>query len=65
MTVWVDGVTTEMTEAELLSEVTYRNYRHNRQRAPDLTPRQWSMLYGGVQTALMERRLKHEQRSAE
>ncbi len=37
-----------ITVAELLDELTYANYKFNRQRSPDITPEQWSKIYRNV-----------------
>ena len=41
LTVWREGHTYAMTPTTLVDELTYANYRYNRQRSPDITPVQW------------------------
>ncbi len=48
---------------EFVDECIYRNYRSNRQRSPEIPPVEWALIFGGVQTARMERRLQQETQS--
>lgn len=35
-----------MNAADLISDLTYRNYSFNRERAPHITPERWAKVYG-------------------
>ena len=47
-----------MTITEFLDELTYANYKHNRGRAPDITPERWKTTYANVDA--MEARYQRE-----
>ena len=47
------------TTQQLVDELTYANYAHNRQRSPDLTPEQWTKVYSNVYQ--LEARYQQEQ----
>jgi len=47
------------TYGELIDELTYTNYKYNRDRSPEITPEQWKVVYGGRITK-MEARYQHE-----
>ena len=38
-----------MKAVELLDELTYMNYKYNRQRTPEITPEQWGKIYRNVE----------------
>jgi hypothetical protein len=42
----------------IIDELTYRCYRYNRQRTPDITPNQWSTTLPNVEA--MEKRFQSE-----
>ena len=42
-----------MTPNQLVNELAYRNYRHNRELSPNITPERWNAVYGDA-TAKME-----------
>jgi hypothetical protein len=48
----------ELTLAVALDFLTYVNYRTNRNLSPDITPQQWTLVYGD--TAEMEARYQQE-----
>lgn len=58
--VWKDGQTYAMTPRGLVEELTYSNYKHNRQRAPDITPEQWRQTIPEF-TEAMEARYQRDQ----
>lgn len=45
---------------ELFNEITYANYYHNRDLAPDITPERWKKIYSNVDE--MEKRYQEEKR---
>lgn len=47
-----------MTPQAVVDELTYRNYRYNRQLRPDITPVDWARVYG--ETTTMEERYQEE-----
>ncbi len=48
------------TLTELIDELTYRNYEHNRRISPHVTPERWAKSYGPT-VAAMEERFQREQ----
>lgn len=52
------GKTYVTTPQGFISTLTYANYRHNRQRSPDISPEHWSKIYGD--TTRMEQRYQRE-----
>ena len=60
VTVEKDGQTYAMTPKTLLDELTFSNYRHNRQRSPHITPEQWRRTIPEF-TEAMEARYQQEQ----
>ncbi len=46
------------TLAELIDELTYRNYAHNRRISPNVSPERWAKSYGPTVAALEERFLR-------
>lgn len=48
-----------MTILELVDELTYRNYAHNRRISPGVTPERWAKAYGPT-AAAMEARYQRE-----
>ena len=59
LTVYKDGETFAMTPQELTDDLTYCSYRHNRERAPEITPEDWQTIYGW-RTSTLEARLQAE-----
>ena len=47
------------TPQDLISELTYANYKYNRQRSPHITPAQWQVVFGEA-TTRMEARYQRE-----
>lgn len=47
-----------MTPEQIIDELTYRNYRHNRGLRPDIEPADWVRVYPTAQA--MERRYRAE-----
>lgn len=43
--VWKDGRTYAMTPTILVDELSYQNYRHNRQRCPELAPEKYYCVF--------------------
>jgi len=43
----------------IIDELTYINYKHNRQLSPEVTPERWVKVYGD-NTLEMEKRLREE-----
>ena len=52
------GQTYAMTLPELMDELTYANYKHNRGRAPEIPPERWKKIYANVDA--MEARYQRE-----
>jgi hypothetical protein len=48
LSVWKDGQTYAMTPATLVDELTYCNYRFNRDRSPEITPAQWGKIFPNI-----------------
>ncbi len=48
-----------MTIGQVIDELTYSCYKHNRERAPDITPEQWKVVFSNVDA--MERKLQEEE----
>jgi hypothetical protein len=48
----------EMTTTQIIDELTYINYKANRERRPDITPEKWAKIYPNVK--LMEIRFQYE-----
>jgi len=48
------------TLTELIDELTYRNYEHNRRISPHVSPKRWAKSYG-PSTEAMEERFQREQ----
>ena len=48
-----------MKPSEIVSELTYQSYAHNRQLSPDISPERWAKVFG-VGAALMEERFHNE-----
>lgn len=48
-----------MTPKQIIDELAYRNYRHNRELSPNITPERWAVVYGRA-TAKMEGRYQYE-----
>lgn len=44
-----------MTILELVDELTYRNYAHNRRISPGVTPERWAKAYGPTSVAMEAR----------
>lgn len=44
-----------MTPQSVLDELTYRCYRYNRLRSPDITPTLWQRVFGTATTQLEQR----------
>lgn len=46
----IEGLDTSRarTPVELLDELTYASYAHNRSHSPDVTPSQWGKIYPNV-----------------
>lgn len=44
-----------MTPVELVDELTYINYRHNRQISPHVSPERWAKVYGPTSKAMETR----------
>lgn len=42
--------------ANLLGDLTYRTYAHNRDTSPDITPRSWKKVFGYAEVDAMEAR---------
>ena len=53
------GEVNEVTIGDLVADLTYLNYAHNRRLAPHITPHQWEKVYG-PRTMLMEERYQQE-----
>lgn len=49
-----------MRSDELIDELTYINYAHNRDLAPGITPERWKKVYGAEAVEKMEARLQAE-----
>ena len=43
------------TRADLVDELIYRSYEHNRKIAPNITPEEWRKLFGDAVDRLEER----------
>ena len=50
------------TITDLIAELTYRNYAHNRRRSPRITPEDWARIYPDAEA--MERRFQEEEENA-
>ena len=48
-----------MNDAKLICELTYINYKHNREISPNVTPKRWELVYG-LNASLMEKRYTDE-----
>lgn len=59
LTIEKDSQPFAMTPATLINELTYANYRFNRQRAPELTPASWRRAIPEF-TEAMEQRYQQE-----
>lgn len=46
----------------LIDELTYSNYRHNRTISPDVTPEEWKAVYSFTNVDALERRFQAESR---
>lgn len=44
-----------MTPQNLIDELTYRCYRYNRLRTPDITPTRWQLVFGTATNQLEQR----------
>lgn len=53
-----------MEQQQLIDELIYINYAHNRGLAPEKTPAQWKMVYG-AQTDALEARYQAERKQPE
>lgn len=49
-----------MTYADLIDELTYRSYRWNRQRRPDIPAEKWQRVFGPAAAILLEARYQKE-----
>lgn len=52
--------TTTLTPSTIISDLTFANYRYNRQLSPHLTPAQWATCYPADTVEAMERRYQAE-----
>lgn len=43
------------TPTQIVSDLTYINYAHNRRMSPHITPEQWAQIYGPSTPAMEER----------
>jgi hypothetical protein len=41
--------------ADIIDDLTYRNYAHNRQLAPSVSPERWEKIYGPQAREMEER----------
>ena len=54
-----DGyIARQMSDAQLVDELTYINYKHNRNHSPDRTPEQWARVYPNAEA--LEKRYQDE-----
>jgi len=53
-----ESVERTMKPMELVDELTYSSYRYNRQRNPEVTPKQWETIFSNVEA--MEVRFQNE-----
>lgn len=44
-----------MTPTQIVSELTYINYAHNRSISPEVSPERWTKVYGARAQAMEER----------
>ena len=56
---WHEGKEFISTPAELITELTFANYRFNRERNPEITPAQWGKIFPQVDR--LEVRYQQEQ----
>lgn len=49
-----------LARTEIIDDLTYCNYRHNRRLRPDISPERWVKVYGPNAVA-MEERFQEEQ----
>jgi hypothetical protein len=49
-----------MTPDDIVSDLTYMSYAHNRDISPDITPERWARIFGEELTQRMERRYQQE-----
>lgn len=48
------------SSAQLVSDLTYLNYAHNRRISPDVSPERWARIYGADKVNSMEARFQSE-----
>jgi hypothetical protein len=49
-----------MNEEEVVNDLTYINYKHNREISPHVTPKNWELIYGEHAVKRMERAYTQE-----
>lgn len=54
----VIDLTKQFNPLDIIDNLTYSCYRYNRQRSPDVTPKQWSCIFNNVE--LMEAKYQNE-----